>query len=240
MRKIFMFLLAMPAFAIAQDKNIINVSRYFPKADKVDQFEKAIAAHAQKYHKGDYNWKVFTIETGPDAGGYQVIEGPTNWDAVDKRGDISKEHMDDWNKNVQPLLTDRGYNGYFVFRQDLSTANMGETAPKIMVSHIIQKPGYYGEVQDMYTQMKKTWTDSDQSVAVYESSASGEPQFLSVTLYKQGLKERETSFRPNLPTLFAKANGGENAWQKYIETFKAAVEHQWSEILFYKPELGSK
>ncbi|MEO5783554.1 MAG: hypothetical protein ABIQ07_09800, partial [Ginsengibacter sp.] len=76
MRKLILVLIALPFFSLAQEKSIVNVTRYFPKSDKTPQFEKALAAHAQKYHKGDVQWRVFTIETGPDAGGYQVVEGP--------------------------------------------------------------------------------------------------------------------------------------------------------------------
>ncbi len=38
----------------------------FPKADKVLDFEKALAAHAQKYHTGDWKWRVYEIQSGPD------------------------------------------------------------------------------------------------------------------------------------------------------------------------------
>lgn len=57
MRKlIFLVLTALPFFSFSQEKNVISASRYFPKQDKVPAFEKALAAHAQKYHTG--TWKV--------------------------------------------------------------------------------------------------------------------------------------------------------------------------------------
>jgi hypothetical protein len=62
------------------------------KNDKVSEFEKALANHAQKYHTGDVKWRVWSIQSGPDAGGYMVTEGPNNWTALDSRGDISAEH----------------------------------------------------------------------------------------------------------------------------------------------------
>ncbi len=34
-------------------KNVISTHRVFPKIDRVLEFEKAIANHAQKYHNGD-------------------------------------------------------------------------------------------------------------------------------------------------------------------------------------------
>lgn len=239
MKKLFVLILALPLFAVAQNNNVISVDRYFPKADKVTQFEKALAAHAQKYHKGDVKWLVLTIETGPDAGGYQVVEGPKTWDSVDKRGDLGKAHMDDWNVSVQPLLTDRVSFSYMTFRTDLSSVAQTDYADKIAVTHVFYKPGYYDEMQQALTNMKKVWEQSDQSIAVYEASSSGEPQFTVVTRYKQGLKEREAGFREPFPVRYKKAHGQEG-WDKYVAGVKEMVSHQWSEMLFVKRELSSK
>ena len=63
MRKIFLLLLLIPLFGISQTKTILTTSRYFSKPDKVQEFEKALAAHAQKYHKGDWHWRVWSIES---------------------------------------------------------------------------------------------------------------------------------------------------------------------------------
>src|SRR4051794_32572863 len=103
MKKLLLLLLAMPVFLFAQEKTVLSFSRYFPKTDKRLSFEKALGTHAQKFHKGDVRWMVFSIESGPDAGGYLVAEGPNNWEGIDNRGDISKAHMDDWEMSVQPL-----------------------------------------------------------------------------------------------------------------------------------------
>ena len=240
MRKFVLLLCAIPLLATAQDaKNIITISRYFPKGDNVTQFEKALAAHAKKFHKGDVRWRVYSIESGPDAGGYQVVEGPASWDGLDKRGDISQAHTDDWNKTVQPHLTDKYSNFYLTFRQDLSTAIQGDYTDKIAVRHIFFKPGFYADMENMIKEMKNMWTASDQFVAVYESSASGEPQFILVDRYKNGLKDRVAANRPPMPTVFATANGGQSAWDRYISNFKQAVSSQWGEMLYYKPELSS-
>ena len=240
MKKLLLLLLAMPVYLFAQEKSVTTFSRYFPKQDKSNQFEKAVAAHAQKYHKGDVRWAVFTIESGPDAGGYLIAEGPTNWDGVDNRGDLGKMHMDDWQMNIQPLLSDKYVNDYFVYRLDLSTADLSSVTGKVAINHSYFNPGYNMEVQELFKGLKKTWMDSDQAVAVFESSSSGEPQYMTITLYKQGLKERETSYRPAFQVRYAKSNGGESAWNKYIEGVKMAINRSWGEMLFYKAELSSK
>jgi len=239
MKKFLVSILVFPLFAIAQNNNVISTSRYFPKPDKVQQFEKALAAHAQKYHKGDVQWRVFSIETGPDAGGYHIVEGPKSWDAADKRGDLGKVHMDNWAATVQTLLTERGSNSYSTFRKDLSTVELTDYSDKVAINHIFFKPGYYGEMQESLTKMKKVWEQSNQSIAVFEASSSGEPQFAVVTRYKQGLKEREEGFREAFPARYIKAHG-QDGWNKWVAGVKEMVSHQWSELLFSKPELGSK
>ena len=70
------------------------------------EFEKALTAHAQKYHTGDWKWRVYEIQSGPDAGGYHIVEGPNSWDEIDKRGNLGSDHNNDWNKNVAIYLTD--------------------------------------------------------------------------------------------------------------------------------------
>lgn len=231
--------LALPFFGVAQDKNLINVTRYFPKPDKVTQFEKALAAHAQKFHKGDQKWRVWTVETGPDAGAYMVVEGPTNWDGVDKRGDLGAVHMKDWQTTIQPLLHDKYETAYNLFREDLSTVAQSAYVDKISINHIFVKPGYRGEVVENIRNMKKMWEADKYNMAVYESTLSGEPQFIIVSRYAQGLKERDVVPADGFETRYAKANGP-GSWEKWVSNYKAGVSKQWSEILYHKAELDSK
>jgi hypothetical protein len=239
MRRIIFSLLALPCIAMAQDKTVISVTRVFPKQDKVQAFEKALASHAQKYHTGDFKWRVFTIESGPDAGGYHITEGPGTWDAVDKRGDLGAEHTADWDKNITPLLTDKGSMSYSVYRADLSSVALTDYSDKIAITHLYSKPGYGTEMEDAIKKLKKTWDASGQSIAVYESSSSGEPHMAIVTRYKQGLKERERNFRAPMKERYEAANGA-GSWESYQQAVRNFAERSWSELLFYKAELSSK
>ena len=239
MRKFLFAMLALPLFALSQNKTVVSVNRVFPKPDKIQAFEKALGDHAQKYHKGDYFWRVFFIESGPDAGGYHITEGPCSWDAVDKRADISAEHTADWDKMVQPYLTDKSSNSYSVYRADLSSVPLTEYSDKIAINHVFYKPGYQPEMEEAFKLLKKTWAASGQSIAVYESSGSGEPQYAVVTRYKQGLKERERDFRAPMKDRYEKENGT-GSWVKYNDVLKTAVDHSWAELLTLKPAMGSK
>ena len=100
MKMVFLLLTLMPFFGMSQAKNVISTNRVFPKVDKLLEFEKALATHAQKYHTGDVKWRVFDIQSGPDAGGYHIVEGPKSWESEDSRGDINEAHNNDWHKSV--------------------------------------------------------------------------------------------------------------------------------------------
>lgn len=239
MRKLILVLLALPVFTFAQEKNVANVTRIFPKGDKVEAFEKALTAHAQKYHTGTWKWRVFTIESGPDAGGYHIAEGPMSWDDVDTRGDLGKAHQADWNMSIAPLLTDRSSSSYSIYRTDLSSVALTDYANKIAINHIYPKPGYNDEIEDLFKKLKKTWDASGQTIAVYEASSSGAPQYTLVTRYKQGLKERNPGFRKPMKERYNQANG-ENSWDDYTKGVRNAVDHSWTELLFFHPELSSK
>jgi hypothetical protein len=239
MKKLFFLVLLMPLFAISQKPNVISYNRYFPKNDKVIEFEKALKAHATKYHAANFKWRVYNIESGPDAGGYMVIEGPATWDQYDKRGTLGKEHMDDFYKNVLPLTTEKNSMGYLSFREELSSVELTDYAEKINVSHIFPKPGRSFAMEDVIKTFKKVWQDGNQSVAVYEATSSGPVQYAIVTRYKQGLKEKEPDFRKPMKERYNAANG-EGGFDKYIASMSTDLDHQWAELLFYSAELSSK
>jgi hypothetical protein len=239
MKKLFAFLLFIPFCGITQEKNVINSQRLFPKIDKVAEFEKALTTHAQKYHTGDWKWRVFEIQSGPDFGGYQITEGPSTWEQVDSRGDLGKEHMNDWNKNVTIYLTDKASSSYGLFREDLSTIQLTDYTNKIAITHIYPATGYGDKVEELLKKAKKAWALGNQTVAVYEGSSSGPAQFSLVYRYKQGLKERNKDFRKPMKERFNTANG-EDSFDAYLDGIRKYVDKAWSELLFFREDLSSK
>lgn len=240
MKKFFLLVMLIPILGISQTKNVVSTFRAFPKADKVLEFEKAIAAHAQKYHTGDWKWRVWTIQSGPDANGYHITEGPLSWDLIDGRGEISTEHNNDWNKNVAIYLTDRGSASYSVFEDTLSTVAMTDYADKINITHWYPKIGWGSKVREVISEMKKAWQAGGQSVAVYTASSSGPAQFTIVTRYKQGLKERNPGFiKESFKSRYEKANG-EDSFDHFVEMLQQYLNDSWSELLFYRADLSSK
>jgi len=235
----FLFIMLAPFWGIGQTKNVISTHRVFPKMDKVAEFEKALAAHAQKYHTGDAHWRVFAIQSGPDFGGYHITEGPTSWAGEDARGDLGAEHMLDWNKNIAVHLTDRQSGGYSVYQDSLSTVALGDFSDKINISHIYPKIGQGDNVVKIIKKLKKTWEASGVTVAVYIASSSGPAQYTLVTRYKQGLKERAPGFRKPFKEVYESVNG-EGSYAQYLKDVAEYINESWSELLFLRKELSSK
>ena len=238
MRKIFLIGMLIPLLGIGQTKNVINSFRVFPKPDKNAEFEKALAAHAQKYHTGNWKWRVFEIQTGPDAGGFHVTEGPLTWEEFDTRGDLGPEHTADWNKNVAPLTTGMGTQSYSSYDAELSTVQLTDYSDKIIINHMFPKPGMVNGVIGLIKKLKKVWVAGNESVAVYSASYSGAPQYITVTRLKAGLKELDESFRKPLPERYNAAYG-EGAWDYYLGDYAKYVDSRWSEMLFFRKDLSS-
>jgi hypothetical protein len=238
---LFIFLMVsilLPQSSIGQSKSLISTHRIFPKVDKVIEFEKAIAAHAKKYHKGDVSWRVFEIQSGPDFGGYHITEGPTSWTSFDSRGNLGDEHHMDWHKGVAIYLTDRQSAGFSVYQDSLSTIALGDFSDKINITHVYPKPGHGDDVARMIKKLRKMWQANGITVAVYAVTSSGATQYAITTRYKQGLKEREVGFRKPFKELFDMANG-DMAYDQYQKDIEAYVESSWSELLFLRKDLSS-
>jgi hypothetical protein len=239
MRKLIFLCFFVPLFAASQSPSVVSTNRVFPKNDKILEFEKALKNHAQKYHTGKWKWRVYTIESGPDAGGYHIVEGPATWDEVDTRGDLGTEHMNDWFKNVMPLTMDKTEIGYIVYREDLSSVQLTDFSDKIAVTHVYPKPGRFLDVENNIKNLKKVWEASSQNVAVYEASSSGPTQLIMVTRYKQGLKERDRNFRKPIKERFT-ATLGDGSYEKWMSVVAETTDRTWSEMLFFKADVSSK
>ena len=239
MRRLLILLLLVPCLGFSQTKNVVSVTRLFPKTDKVAELEKAIAAHAQKYHMGDWKWRVYQIQTGPDAFGYHIVEGPNSWTDFDGRGNLGAEHTADVQKNLAPLTMGPGSESYSVFRDDLSSVQPTDYADKISITHVFQKPGWGGKIESNLKKAKKVWEKSGESVAVYQSHYSGQGQYTLVTRHKQGWKEKEKGFLKPFTDRYNEMYG-ENTYDDYLESIQKYTDHAWGEMLTFRADLSSK
>jgi hypothetical protein len=239
MKTIFLLLMLVPFIGISQTKNVVSTSRDFPKVDKQLEYEKALATHAQKYHTGDTKWRVYKVATGPDTGGYFIVEGPKTWASEDVRGDINEAHNNDWHKSVTINLTDRGTSSYYVYIDSLSTVAVGDFSDKVQITHITPKIGCGYRVATMLKTLKAAWAAEGSTIAVYESNGSGTSEFVVARRYKQGLKEKEVGFRKSFADTYEKIHG-KGSWGIFNDNVKEYYGDVWSELLFYRADLSSK
>jgi len=239
MKKMFLFFMLLPCLGFSQSKNVISTDRVFPKTDKTVEFEKSLAAHAQKYHTGNWKWRVLEIQSGPDAGGFHIVEGPNNWTTLDTRGNISAEHNADWDKSIAPLLSEKGTSSFSTYNEELSTVQMTDYSNLIIINHIFLKPGMPYKFMEELKKSKAAWTAGNESVAVYEAFASGPPQVILVSRLKNGLKELEKDYRKPMKERYDAANGA-GAWDTYLKVYADCVEKRWSEMLRHRADLSSK
>lgn len=233
------FMMVLPMLGIAQTKNLLSTHRVFPKMDKIMEFESGLAAHAQKYHTGDVKWRVYEIQSGPDAGGYHIVEGPSSWEGEDGRGDLDAAHMQDWNKNVAAYLSERGSAGFSTYIDTLSTIALEDWTDKVNITHLYPKIGQNDNVINMIRKFKKTWMALGMTVAVFQASSSGPNQFAIATRYKQGLKERTPGFRKPFKDTYESVNGA-GSWTQYLNDSATFLQEAWSELLYSRKDLSSK
>ena len=238
MKKFLSLLILIPFFGMSQ-KNVISSNRVFAKTDKVLEFEKAVSAHYQKYHTGEWSARIFEIVSGPDAGGYQISESPNSWEGIDSRGNLGTEHTIDWNKNVAIYLTERGSMSYSTFQDMISTTELNDWADKISITHYFPKLGRGYQMWTLLENLKPVWKALGQSVAVYASSSSGPAQYSVVTRYPNGLKDRALTNNNLVKDQYEKIHG-RFAYSGFTETMGNSVAEVWHEMLFYRKDLSSK
>lgn len=239
MKRLSLLLLLIPMVGSSQEKNVVRIERITPKADKIMEFEKALAAHAQKYHTGDWKWRVSQTDTGPDAGSYIIAEGPASWTDGDNRGDLGAEHMADWNKLFGTLTTGQLQSIALVYRPDLSSGKLTDYADKSSVNHVFPRPGYGGKLEANYKKAKQVWEAAGQTILVYQANSSGEPQFVVVTRHKTGWKEKEASFLKAFPDRYNEIHGADS-FDEYLETIQRFTSNSWGEMVHFRADLSSK
>ncbi|MBS4062981.1 MAG: hypothetical protein KGZ74_00395, partial [Chitinophagaceae bacterium] len=94
-------------------------------------------------------------------------------------------------------------------------------------------------VRSIIMKMKKAWTASGETVAVYTSNGSGPNQFTLVNRYKQGLKEKASGFRKPFREIYDSVNG-EGAYTQFLKDISEYLQESWSELLFLRKDLSSK
>ena len=219
------------------NKNVISMYRVFPKAGHDTALRAALAAHAQKYHT-TWKWRVYEVQTGADAGSYQIVEGPDSWTAFDDRGNLGAEHMADYETNVAPHVEKSTPDMYLTYKAELSTVPVGAFSTKALITRVFVKPGRGPAMEESLKKWKAVWEKRGVNMVVYSSSSSGAPSYSIVRRLKNGLKDLDADSMSNKDAFIA--IGGPGAWDASNAEVAQNVDSSSGEIIELKPELGSK
>ena len=98
------------------------------KQTQKKELTKNMQEHNEKFHpEGAYDSHVWAVFTGCHAGELLWAMGPCTFTDLDSRPD-SKEHNDDWEQNVAPLIEDMSEVEYWRLHDKLSYAPEGVNA----------------------------------------------------------------------------------------------------------------
>ena len=202
--------LLVASLALGQDNNILSSYRVLPKPGKDADLRKALTAHAAKYHKGDWRWRVLQVASGPEEGAYQMNEGPASWTALEGRKDISDEHTRDYETTVLPLVEKTFPASYSRYEGDLSTSPYAGKFKKVLIRHLYLKPGKGPQFRNDLVTWKKVFEKTGRSVTVWSSFFSGQPRFDVAQRLAQGWADLEHMDPQQLQKAFTEV-GGEGA-----------------------------
>jgi hypothetical protein len=241
-------LVALPFVALAEDaksdtakepkKNVISSYRVFVKDGHTAAFKSALAAHAQKFHNGPWKWRVYSVNSGPEEGSYQIIEGPNSWTELDDRGDLGAEHTKDYETNVLPHLDKTLPTSYLTYEADLSTVPLGAFSNKAIITHGIIKTGRLSAATDGLKAWNASWVKQGINIAVYRSFASGESEFVVVRRLRNGLKDLDADIMSSRKAF--EETGGPNAYTNAQEELTRDYSKLVAEMIEFQPDLSSK
>ena len=223
----------------APKKGTLSSYRVSAKDGHNTALKAAITAHAQKFHTGNWKWRVSEVLTGPDSGAYLIVEGPNSWTDLEGRGDLGPEHMKDYETNITPHVEKTSPEVYATYQEDVSTVVAGAFSPnKTLIRRVYPKPGCGPQVYEALKTWKKVWEKRGSNVGVWSTFYSGEPSYLIVNRLKNGWKDLDEDIISIRKA--ADEVGGPGTYDKMLEEIKLNVEKTVDEMIEFKPELSSK
>ncbi|MGK7370577.1 MAG: hypothetical protein ACNS64_10205, partial [Candidatus Halalkalibacterium sp. M3_1C_030] len=188
--------------------------------DKVRQFETAWTSHNQKFHQ-DSPVYAFYLESGPNSGTYQGVEGPMTWTGHENV-EYTDAHGKDWLDNVNPLLVGpmhvEWWSHMSKYAQNVSEEPV-ETSI-VTVYHIKN-----GETT-RFMRLLDDWLEAnneqghDGRYNVYQRQLHGQPQIAIVSSLDRGLAELDET--NDLRQRYIDTHG-EGMWQLFMDDYELSV-----------------
>jgi hypothetical protein len=229
------------SIAIAQtpEKNVLSSYRVLPAPGKDAALKKAIAAHAAKYHTGNWKWRVFSVLSGSDEGTYMLNEGPNSWTDNEGRKDLSDEHLRDYETTILPLVEKTLPSSYLTYDKDLSTDAGAAMFKKALLRHFYLKPGKGARLSNHFATWKKVFEKLGLKVAVWRSFYSGQPQIVVSARLANGWLDLEKPIGKEMREAFDEI-AGVGMYARYLEDLDQYVDRIDEEMIEFLPDLSSK
>lgn len=226
------------ALAEAPKAETLTVDRVWVKDGHMAAFKKALAEHAKEFHTGHWKWRTYEVLSGPDAGAFQINEGPNTWTDLDGRGDLSAKHTKHYDTMVLPHLSKYAPTAFMTFDDKISNTPAGKYSTKAVITHVYVKPGR----GLAYTAALKTnlpvWAKLGRNIVVWRSFASGEPYLAIVSRLKDGFKDFDAD-NSTYSVAYDEVHGA-GSYDKYLEEIARDVDRYVGEMIEYKPEMSSQ
>lgn len=228
----------------AQEENksyeMYEITYLTPRTDRITELGEALANHNQTYHKdAPYKGHVWMINTGPHTGDLCWVMGPMTFTDMDSRPD-SKEHMEDWTKNVMPNVKKVSDGEYWKRDDKLSYSPEGSFTGKEIwtVYDIVPFEGYrFTALLEKVVEVFRT-KNYPNYFSVHRSQfdgGNGHDIAIGFGFKNYAFFDEDDKFWKD----YEEVHGEGSRW-KFFEEYREVVNSRYEELSEYIPELSSQ
>ena len=213
---------AMTVFGQEMDNEneIYVLYRLTAENDNIRQFETAWTNHNQKFHQ-DSPVYAFYMESGPNSGTYQGVEGPMTWTGHENV-EYTDAHGKDWLDNVNPLLVGPMHVEWWGHMSKYAQNQAEEPNEKSIVTTYHIKNGETAR----FMRMLDDWLEANKEQGhdgrynVYQRQLHGETIIGIVSSLDRGLAELDSA--NDLRQRYIDKHG-EGSWQLFLDDYELSV-----------------
>lgn len=247
MKRLFtVALLFATTICFSQGKTLYQVYFVKPKNGQAGAWESVWKTHVGKFHSTQDKVNVYEVVSGPNAGTYHIVHGPSSYADMDKDRTDRAAHDMDLEKTVSGK-EEMGMGPLIMGFRDSLSFNPSIQAEKFVATITHVKPN---KLSDYLQEVKRGTVanvkrNAPFGVATYvQHFAGSDPVVVTIRTLKDGWKELETNYfnRPvnEMRDTYVKEFGQE-LWDRRTSTF--LLDHTNSAEVFmmrHRKDLSSK
>ncbi len=246
MRKtLLLFFAAVIAFPVmaqeSEDKSyeMFELLYLTPRTDRIMELGEALASHNKKFHSdAPHQTHVWMCNTGPHTGDFVWVMGPMTFTDMDSRPD-TKEHTEDWMKNVMPNVKSVSDGEYWKRDDDLSHIPEGSFTGKEIwrVYDIVPFEGYrfkalLENVVKVYRE--KNYPNYFQVFNSEFNGGNGHDVAIGFGFKNYAFFDEDDKFW----TDYEEVHGEGSRW-RFFEEYREVVKSSYDELSEYIPEMST-